>query len=187
LLCFDRKTPYGDGIHQSLFSTGPVPLVQHGLRSYPLAPGWCQRSRSGDVRPRHSGLLPLIGLVARNAQSGKDVEGGSQVEQRRDGVDARRQVTLVVPHGRLCRPGSKPLLPFEKYAQAAERPGQPSSAARALFAGAEHIERVDCLVRRNAGQQGFQSEALDQIVMRVDERLAKNRRAGAAKWHGSIP
>ena len=77
------------------------------------------------------------------------------------------------------------LVPFEKYAKAAEGLAQPSSAARALFGGAEHVERVDCLVRRIARQQGLQSDALDEIVTLVDERLAKNRAAGAAKRHGS--
>jgi len=67
------------------------------------------------------------------------------------------------------------LVPFEKYAKAAEGLGKPSSAARALFGGAEHIERVDCLVRRIARQQGLQSDTLDEIVTLVDERLAKNR------------
>jgi predicted esterase len=69
------------------------------------------------------------------------------------------------------------LVPFEKYAKAAEGLGKPSSAARALFGGAEHIERVDCLVRRIARQQNQQSETLDEIVTLVDERLAKNRSA----------
>jgi hypothetical protein len=45
--------------------------------------------------------------------------------------------------------------------------------ARTLFGGAEHIERVDCLVRRIAKQQGFQSDTLDEIVMLVDERPEK--------------
>ena len=54
--------------------------------------------------------------------------------------------------------GDEDLVPFAKYAQAAESLGKPSSAARALFGGAEHIERVDCLVRRIAGQQGLQEE-----------------------------
>jgi len=67
------------------------------------------------------------------------------------------------------------MVPFEKYAKAAEGLGKPSSAARALFGGAEHIERVDCLVRRIAKQQGLQSDTLDEIVTLVDERLAKNR------------
>jgi len=69
------------------------------------------------------------------------------------------------------------LVPFDKYAKAAEGLGKPSSAARALFGGAEHIERVDCLVRRIAKQQGQQSGTLDEIVTLVDERLAKNRSA----------
>ena len=69
------------------------------------------------------------------------------------------------------------LVPFEKYAKAAEGLGKPSSAARALFGGAEHIERVDCLVRRIAKQQGQQSGTLDEIVTLVDERLARNRSA----------
>jgi hypothetical protein len=75
------------------------------------------------------------------------------------------------------------LVPFEKYAQAAEGLAQPSSAARALFGGAEHIERVDCLVRRIARQQGMQSNTLDEIVSQVDERLERNRAAGPAKRH----
>jgi hypothetical protein len=69
------------------------------------------------------------------------------------------------------------LVPFEKYAKAAEGLAKPSSAARALFGGAEHIERVDCLVRRIAGQQGLQSDTLDEIVALVDDRLARNRAA----------
>ena len=69
------------------------------------------------------------------------------------------------------------MVPFEKYAKAAEGLGKASSAARALFGGAEHIERVDCLVRRIARQQGLQSDTLDEIVTLVDERLSRNRSA----------
>jgi ketopantoate reductase len=69
-------------------------------------------------------------------------------------------------------------VPFEKYARAAEGLANPSSAARALFAGARHIERVDCLVQRIARQQGLHSDRLDGIVALVDERLARNRAAG---------
>ena len=70
---------------------------------------------------------------------------------------------------------SADLVPFEKYAKAAESLGKPSSAARALFGGAERIERVDSLVRRIARQCGLQSGTLDEIVTLVDERLARNR------------
>jgi hypothetical protein len=70
------------------------------------------------------------------------------------------------------------LVPFEKYAKAAEGLSKPSSAARALFGGARDIERVDCLVRQIAQQQGLRSETVDEIVTLVDERLKKNRAAG---------
>jgi Ketopantoate reductase len=73
------------------------------------------------------------------------------------------------------------LVPFDKYAKAAEGLGKPSSAARALIGGAQHIERVDCLIRRIAQQQGVAFEPLDEIVALVDERLAKNR--AAARQH----
>jgi len=69
------------------------------------------------------------------------------------------------------------LVPFEKYAKAAEGLGKPSSAARALFNGAEHIERVDSLVGRIARQLGLQSETVHEIVALVDERLGRNRLA----------
>jgi len=79
------------------------------------------------------------------------------------------------------------LVPFEKYAKAAESLGKPSSAARALFSGAEHIERVDSLVRRIARQQGLQSDALHEIVTRVDERLGRNRSAAERRFLAFTP
>jgi hypothetical protein len=76
---------------------------------------------------------------------------------------------------------SADLVPFEKYAKAAEILGKPSSAARALFGGAEHIERVDSLVRRIARQRGLGCDALHEIVARVDERLGRNRSAAGRR------
>jgi hypothetical protein len=78
----------------------------------------------------------------------------------------------------LCRKlGADPddLVPFDKYAKAAKSLAKPSSAARSLFSGAAHIERVDCLVQRIAAQQGLRSDVLDAIVKLVDDRLAGNR------------
>jgi len=69
------------------------------------------------------------------------------------------------------------LVPFDKYAKAAETLGKPSSAARALFGGAAHIERVDSLVRRIARQLGLDSETVHEIVGLVDDRLDRNRLA----------
>ena len=67
------------------------------------------------------------------------------------------------------------MVPFEKYAKAAEGLEKPSSAARTLFGGSKHIERVDCMIRRIAYGLGLQSNTLDEIVKLVDERLRKNR------------
>jgi hypothetical protein len=67
------------------------------------------------------------------------------------------------------------LVPFEKYAQAASSLGRPSSAARALFNDAEHIERVDSLVRHISRQRGLHCDALREIVAIVDDRLRQNR------------
>jgi hypothetical protein len=70
------------------------------------------------------------------------------------------------------------MVPFEKYAKAAESLGSPSSAARALAAGAPNIERVDRLVQGIAKQRGKSHPALDEIVRLVDEWLVRNRRKG---------
>jgi hypothetical protein len=72
------------------------------------------------------------------------------------------------------------LVPFDKYAKAAEGLGKPSSAARALFGGAANIERVDCLVRRIAAQRGMALDTLDQTVALVDQRLTRNRASAPA-------
>ena len=76
---------------------------------------------------------------------------------------------------------SEDLVPFEKYAKAAEGLAKPSSAARALFSGAHHIERVDSLVRRIAHQLELHSDTLHEIVTLVDERLGRNRLAAAER------
>ncbi len=69
------------------------------------------------------------------------------------------------------------LVPFEKYAAAAQGLTTASSAARALFGGAPNIERVDRLVKTIAAQKGTRSDAVDEIVALVDARLEANRRA----------
>ena len=70
-------------------------------------------------------------------------------------------------------------VPFEKYAKAAESLRKPSSAARAAFAGAEHIERVDKLVQAVGATFGMRHEAVDEGVKVVDARLAENRGGSA--------
>jgi len=70
----------------------------------------------------------------------------------------------------------KDLVPFEKYAAAANGLAGPSSAARALYAGAPNIERVDRLVKTIAAQKGMRSAAVDEIVSLVDAKLERNKK-----------
>ena len=70
------------------------------------------------------------------------------------------------------------MVPFDKYAKAALSLQSPSSAARALAAGAPHIERVDRLVQSVASQNGKRSQQIDEIVAVVDSWLVRNRRKG---------
>jgi hypothetical protein len=66
-------------------------------------------------------------------------------------------------------------VPFEKYAKAASSLASPSSAARALDAGATNIERVDKLVSLVAAQQGKKLEVVDETVGLVEKWLTQNR------------
>jgi hypothetical protein len=68
------------------------------------------------------------------------------------------------------------MVPFEKYAAAARSLESPSSAARALAAGARDIERVDRLVQLIAAQRGRRLQVLDETVALVDGWLEANRR-----------
>jgi hypothetical protein len=72
------------------------------------------------------------------------------------------------------------LVPFEKYAAAAQSLSRPASAARALFNGAPNIERADKLVQLIAKQKGLSHPVIDANVALVDELLDKNRRKAAA-------
>ena len=81
----------------------------------------------------------------------------------------------------MCRLGAAPedLVPFAKYARAAEGLAKPSSAARAIEAGADRIERVDLLVQLIAEQLKLSDPAIDHVVSTVTARLAANRRIAA--------
>ena len=78
--------------------------------------------------------------------------------------------------------GAKPedLVPFEKYAAAAQSLVRPASAARALQNGAKNIERSDKLVQLIGRQKGMSNPKVDAIVALVDQRLQANRKKAAA-------
>jgi len=95
-------------------------------------------------------------------------------------LDASRSVYNFVRD--LCISlGASPddLVPFEKYAAAAQSLTRPSSAARALNNGVPNIERADKLVQAIAAQKGLRNPVIDATVALVDARLESNRKKAA--------
>jgi hypothetical protein len=74
---------------------------------------------------------------------------------------------------------SNDLVPFDKYAAAAQSLTRPASAARALNNGVPNIERADKLVQLIAKQKGLSHPAIDAGVALVDSRLEANRKKAA--------
>jgi len=95
-------------------------------------------------------------------------------------LDASRSVyNWVVELCKSLGAAERDLVPFEKYANAALSLQSPSSAARALAAGAPNIERVDRLVQIIARQKGLRNEVVDRTVELVDGWVENNRRKAA--------
>src|SRR5688500_3046518 len=95
-------------------------------------------------------------------------------------LDASRAVyQWVVNLCVLLGADEKDLVPFDKYAAAAQSLGSASSAARALNAGATYIDRVDRLVQAIGKQKGMQLPVLDEVVNLVDAKLEANRKKAA--------
>src|ERR1700716_3137788 len=96
-------------------------------------------------------------------------------------IDTSRSVHNFVND--LCvKLGANPndLVPFEKYAAAAQSLVRPASAARALNNGLPNIERADKLVQLIAKQKGLSHPVIDAGVALVDSRLEANRKKAAA-------
>jgi hypothetical protein len=72
------------------------------------------------------------------------------------------------------------LVPFDKYAAAAQSLSRPASVARALNNGAPNVERADKLVQLIARQKGLAHPVIDAGVALVDARLESNRKKAAA-------
>src|SRR4051794_16426802 len=138
----------------------PVKLKVHDSVFVPLAK-WAMLI-SGNYRcVTKGGIRPIKEAVHSDLQASRDTYNWV--------------VTLCVSLGA----NEKDLVPFEKYAAAAQSLGSPSSAARALDAGAPNIERVDRLVQTIAAQKGLRSPVLDETVRLVDAKLESNRRKAA--------
>lgn len=136
----------------------PVKLKVHDSVFVPLAK-WPMLMAGNYRCIRAEDMIPIREAVHGNVERSREVYQWVAALCTRLGADA------------------DDLVPFEKYAQAASSLGKPSSAARALFGGAQNIERVDRLVARVAEQLGTSLDEVDHIVALVDARLRANRHA----------
>jgi hypothetical protein len=139
----------------------PVKLKVHESVFVPLAK-WAMLMAGNYRCVTKDGMIPIKEAVHRDLAASRSVY---------DWV-----VKLCVSLGA----DEKDLVPFEKYAAAAQGLANPSSAARALFGGAPNIERVDRLVQAVAARKGMRNAAIDEVVTLVDARLELNRRASQA-------
>lgn len=105
------------------------------------------------------GVRPIRDAVHGDLEASRAIYGLVDELVRRLGADAADQV------------------PFEKYAAAAEQLLKPSSAARAVDAGAQKIERVDRLVLNIGKSLGMDMGPIAGIVDVVDARLQTNQTA----------
>jgi len=150
-----------DGIR---FDTGsgkielPVKLKVHDSIFVPLAK-WSMLLAGNYRCVQKDGMIPIKEAVHGDLEASRSVYG------------------WVADLCKSLGASDKDLVPFEKYANAALSLASPSSAARALAAGAPNIERVDRLVQCIAAQKGKRSPVVDEIVARVDEWVERNRRA----------
>src|SRR2546429_3557251 len=154
-------------IEASRFDTGsgrielPVKLKVHESVFVPLAK-WAMLMAGNYRCITRDGMIPIKEAVHRDLEASRSVYNWV--------------VNLCTSLGA----NEKDLVPFEKYAAAAQGLANPSSAARALFGGAPNIERVDRLVQTVAARKGMRLEALDEVVRLVDAKLEANRKAQPA-------
>jgi len=134
----------------------PVKLKVHDSIFVPLAK-WCMLLTGNYRCVQKDGMRAIKDAVHSDIEISRNVYNWVAELCRAMGADAEDQV------------------PFEKYANAALGLAKPSSAARALAAGAQNIERADCLVKTIAAQKGMQLDVIDETVAAVDGWLEKNR------------
>ena len=139
----------------------PVKLKVHESVFVPLAK-WAMLMAGNYRCVTRDGMIPIKEAVHRDLEASRSVYNWV--------------VNLCTSLGA----NEKDLVPFEKYAAAAQGLANPSSAARALFGGAPNIERVDRLVQTVAARKGMRNAAIDEVVTLVDARLELNRRSTQA-------
>lgn len=119
-------------------------------------------------------------LLTGNYRCVQKDEARSIKEAVHSDIEASKKV-YAWAHELCVKLGADPadLVPFEKYANAANGLTKPSSAARALFAGAPNIERLDMLAKTLADGLGMHNAVVDETVELVNARLELNRAKAA--------
>ena len=138
----------------------PVKLRVHDSLFVPLAK-WSMLLAGNYRCVTEDGSIPIREAVHGDLERSRETYEWVDAVVRRLGADAADGV------------------PFEKYAAAAEKLLKPSSAARAIDAGATAIERVDLLVQRIAAALDMRNDAVDATVARVGARLEANAAASS--------
>lgn len=138
----------------------PVKLRVHESLFVPFAK-WSMLATGNYRCVLNDGVRPIREAVHEDLERSREIYGF---------VDA-----MVV------RLGADPsdLVPFEKYAKAAEGLVKPSSAARAIAGGSATIERVDRLVQLIGKSLGLNHPEIDATVATVDARLEANTEKAA--------
>ena len=135
----------------------PVKLKVHDSIFVPLAK-WCMLLAGNYRCVQKDGMRPIKDAVHSDIEASRSVYNWV--------------VKLCVALGA----DEQDMVPFEKYAQAALSLLSPSSAARALAAGAPYIERTGRLVQFTGAQKGMRNEVVDETVALVDGWLEANRK-----------
>ena len=163
-----KVAPFVDPSHQALIVRlahgvdhidGPataVRIVAHPSRFVPLAK-WPM----------------LITGNCRCLRDGPPVSIGEAVHSEL--AESRQIYEWVSSIVRMIGASDNDLIPFDRYAAAAQSLSLPSSLARALYAKAPKIERVDLLVQLVAEELGQRSETLNSIVDHIETALIRNR------------
>lgn len=169
-----RAAPFEQPSHNAILkevaeSVELSKVVHHGLEIQPPVKLRVHASH-------YVGLSKLPMLITGNYRCFSGTGIRSIQEAVHDDVELSREVYESVCEA-LIRLGNpvETLVPFDKYAAAAESLTEPSSAAKAVNRGSSSIERVDRLVYIIAQQQSVRLKLLEEIVSCVDCRLEANQ------------
>jgi len=159
--------------------TGILRKLEADVDAVRFDPGGGEIEVPVKLRVRDSLFAPLAKwsmLLVGNYRCETDAGIRSIRDAVHDDIDLARRIYEWV--NEVCRglgANEDELVPFDRYAKAAESLTEPASVARALFSGATQVERADCLIRSIGLQLGKRLDEVDQVVATVDRLLEANR------------